>query len=118
MSYSEPEPQATRATRRAGGPTPALPALLAVAVASGALAQTLYVPGDTWERRAPEAVGMDADRLAEAVASAQVRGRMRDLRPTLYALAAALSARAAASGANGVGGYGSPITSPVPTSAW
>lgn len=52
---------------------PALPVLvlLAMLVAS-ASAQTSYVPppGD-WERRAPEAVGLDAERLAEAVAFAQ-----------------------------------------------
>jgi CubicO group peptidase (beta-lactamase class C family) len=30
----------------------------------------VYFPGDAWERRAPEAVGLDAGRLAEAVAFA------------------------------------------------
>jgi CubicO group peptidase (beta-lactamase class C family) len=33
-------------------------------------AQTTYYPGDEWERRTPEQVGMDAERLREAVAFA------------------------------------------------
>ena len=50
---------------------PALAALVAaLAFAGPALAQYVPPPGD-WERRAPGAVGMDAERLAEAVAFAQ-----------------------------------------------
>ena len=53
-------------------PRPALlAAALAVLAASAARAQAPYVPGAAWERRAPEAVGMSAERLAEAVAFAQ-----------------------------------------------
>ena len=46
--------------------------LACLLLASGALAQAPYVPPPgEWERRAPEAAGLDADRLAEAVAFAQ-----------------------------------------------
>ncbi len=47
-------------------------ALFALA-ANGAQAQNVYVPGpgDRWERRRPEQVGMDAAKLQEAIAFAQ-----------------------------------------------
>ena len=49
-------------------PTPLV--LVLLLAAAPALAQYVPPPGE-WERRAPEAVGMDAERLAEAVAFAQ-----------------------------------------------
>ena len=49
---------------------PALLVLGLLLAAPPALAQYVPPPGD-WDRRAPEAVGMDAGRLAEAVAFAQ-----------------------------------------------
>ncbi|HEX9728373.1 MAG TPA: serine hydrolase [Gemmatimonadales bacterium] len=51
---------------------PVLPASLAVALLAGVAAaqQPYYPPPGRWERRAPQAVGMDSTRLAQAVAFA------------------------------------------------
>jgi len=60
-----------------------LPAtLFSLAIVSGPLsAQTPYFPGpgDAWERRTPEQVGMNAALLAEAVAGATEWNQPRDL---------------------------------------
>lgn len=58
-----------------------LAALLLATFATGARAQAPYFPsaGDGWERRAPDQVGMNADRLAAAVAMVTEWSQPRDL---------------------------------------
>jgi CubicO group peptidase (beta-lactamase class C family) len=56
--------------RMLGGRTALVVTLLAATPARSAPPAAAYFPGDAWERRAPEAVGLDAGRLAEAVAFA------------------------------------------------
>jgi len=61
------------ATRQIPAISPAIAALLLSSFAPAISAQGVYTPGkgDTWERRRPEQVGMEAAKLAEAVQFAQ-----------------------------------------------